>query len=284
MTKKQKTREEAPKDKMKVSKETEDTTGLMKGDIVVPGDVVGEGSKSGDFTFIDGKEIKASVFGLKQKGSNSVGVIPLSGVYMPKKNDMVIGVVSRIVHRGWIIDIHAPYSTMMNSDEAVRSSRGDRRGYGRSDGRRGDRRGGYDRRNDMDDVDLRKFYKEGDIVSVKILSVDEVRNSYAGGPYKLNGGRIITVSPKKVPRVIGKKKSMLSLIRDKTGCKVVVGQNGVIWINGDSKMMDIVVDTIFKISRESHITGLTNQISDYLDDQVKVFEKTKTKKKKKEEN
>jgi len=220
----------------------------LRGDIVVPGESIGsKGGRRGDFTYVDGNEVKAGVFGLKEAKENSISVIPLAGKYMPKEGDMVVGVVSDVNRNGWLISINAPYETYMNRE----------------------------RRRDRDDdegFDLRRLYKEGDIVSVKIFSVDEVKSSYAEGPRKLVGGRIVILNAKKIPRVIGSKKSMLALLRDKSGCRVVVGQNGIIWIDGPEKNMEVVVEAILKIEHESHTKGLTDRISDFLDENMKGLE------------
>lgn len=213
----------------------------LRGDIVVPGESIGKNVRRGDFTYLEGNDIKAGVFGLKEAKDSSVAVIPLAGKYMPKEGDMVVGVVSNVNRNGWLININAPYETYMNKER---------------------------RRDDDETFDLRRLYKEGDIVSVKIFTVDEVKSSYAEGPRKLVGGRIVILNAKKIPRVIGSKKSMLALLRDKSGCRVVVGQNGIIWIDGPEKNMQVVVEAILKIEKESHTKGLTDRISLFLDEQM----------------
>ena len=80
---------------------------------------------------------------------------------------------------------------------------------------------------------------------------------------KLIGGRIMKITPSKVPRVIGKAGSMIELIKDKTKCQIIVGQNGVIWLKGENE--GLAAKTIYKIERESHTTGLTDKITAYLD-------------------
>jgi len=210
----------------------------LRGDIVVPGDDLGASTRRGDCTYLDGGSLKAGVFGLKDQRENSVSVIPFSGKYMPKGGDMVVGIVTGVNRYGWTIDINAPYNTYLNRER---------------------------RRDDDDTFDMRRLYKEGDMISVKIFEVDEIKKSYSEGPRKLTGGRVVILNAKKIPRVIGSKKSMLNLIRDKSGCQVVVGQNGIIWIDGKEKNMQLVVDAILTIGRESHTKGLTDRISRFLD-------------------
>ena len=80
---------------------------------------------------------------------------------------------------------------------------------------------------------------------------------------KLIGGRILKITPSKVPRVIGKAGSMIELIKDKTKCQIIVGQNGVIWIKGEKE--SLASKTILMIEKESHISGLTDKITKFLE-------------------
>jgi len=43
---------------------------------------------------------------------------------------------------------------------------------------------------------------------------------------------------------------MVSLIKNATGCKIIVGQNGVIWIDGEPKNEVIAIEAIRKIEEE----------------------------------
>ena len=86
------------------------------------------------------------------------------------------------------------------------------------------------------------------------------------GLRKLHGGRIFYVNTNKVPRIIGKKGSMISMVKQYTDTKMIVGQNGVIWLQGeDPKMELLAVETIKKIEDESHISGLTDKIKVFLE-------------------
>jgi exosome complex component RRP4 len=71
-----------------------------------------------------------------------------------------------------------------------------------------------------------------------------------------------------VPRVIGKKGSMIKLLKQMTKCEITVGQNGNIWIKGERQMEDIVERAIFKIDQEAHIPGLTDRIKKILETEL----------------
>ena len=81
---------------------------------------------------------------------------------------------------------------------------------------------------------------------------------------KFKGGIIVDIAPTKVPRLIGKKGSMINMIKDKTKCKIVVGQNGLVWIKGKPDMEQLTKDTIKLIEAEAHTSGLTNKIKNKL--------------------
>jgi len=81
---------------------------------------------------------------------------------------------------------------------------------------------------------LTKYFDIGDYVMAKIINVTSQKlvdvTMKGPGLRKLKGGRIIQVNPYKVPRIIGKAGSMVTMIKDATGCRILVGQNGLVWI------------------------------------------------------
>jgi exosome complex component RRP4 len=84
------------------------------------------------------------------------------------------------------------------------------------------------------------------------------------GLRKLQGGQLIQVPHSKVPRVIGTKGSMISLIKKYTACRLVVGQNGRIWIDGDPDDILIAMGAINMIADQAHVHGLTNNVKEFL--------------------
>jgi exosome complex component RRP4 len=176
--------------------------------------------------------------------------VPVSGAYLPKKGDVVIGKVVDLTYSGWIIDFGSAYRAMLGLKDATSDfiAKG---------------------------ADLTRYYDINDIVVAKIYNVtsQNLTDLTLKGPglRKLNGGRTISVTPNKVPRIIGKSGSMISLVKDATKCNIVVGQNGVVWINGEPEKEIIAVETIKKIESESHKSGLTDEIAEYLKSKVGDF-------------
>ena len=102
-----------------------------------------------------------------------------------------------------------------------------------------------------------------DIITAKISHVDEVKNITIDDVRRLRKGIVIKVPPVKVPRILGRNNSMISLIKDKTGCDIVVGNNGLVWISFHGNV-ELAVESIGKVVKEAHIPGLTNRMEQYL--------------------
>jgi exosome complex component RRP4 len=80
----------------------------------------------------------------------------------------------------------------------------------------------------------------------------------------LKTGRVIEISHTRVPRLIGKGGSMISMLKRELNCNIFVGQNGRIWINGSAEDMDLALKIILLIEKEAHTSGLTDRVIDYL--------------------
>ena len=91
-------------------------------EIVIPGEIIKEGDDylPGEGTRREGKNIVASRFGLKDEQNRLVKIIPLSGVYIPRRGNLVIGTVADISFNGWMMDINAPYSSFLPVTECPR--------------------------------------------------------------------------------------------------------------------------------------------------------------------
>lgn len=203
--------------------------------LVIPGQLIGENIRYDLNCFREGEKVYSSVHGMVRIEENKVKVIPSRGWYIPKEGDLIIGAIMDVQQGYWPVDIRSPYSCTLRGEEVTR---------------------------DPLNVDLSKYFKAGEIISAKIAEVDEVNACTITGPWKLEGGVIIEVNSKRVPRVVGKKKSMLNIIREYTNTKIVVGQNGWIWIKGEN--IELATNAIKKVEREAQTQGLTDRIIEML--------------------
>jgi len=207
--------------------------------LVVPGEsiVSGEDYLPGDWTKREGKDIVSNRYGLAEKSGRLVKIIPLSGIYMPRAGNVVIGTVTDVTFNGWIMDINAPYSGFLPLSETPRF---------------------------INKEEIQSFIDIGEIVVAK---VDAVKGKGVDLTIKIRGlgkkedGMLVKVNHSKVPRIIGREGSMINLIKQETGCDIIVGQNGLVWIKGNSVDEELFAKkSIEEITRRSFVAGLTEQM------------------------
>ncbi|MBI2630060.1 RNA-binding protein [Candidatus Pacearchaeota archaeon] len=222
-----------------IKTETEETE--SKRELIVPGEAIIKGKDylPGDGARREGEEIIATRFGLSDISGRLVKVIPLSGIYMPRIGNVVIGRVIDMTFNGWIIDIKAPYLAFLPLAECPKYVRGD----------------------------LSEYHDIGDMICCKVLSFrgKGVDLTIMGrGLGKLEDGMIIYINSNKVPRVIGRDGSMINLIKEETKCEIVVGQNGLIWISGKTIEEELKAkEAILFVVEKSFVGGLTEKVKEY---------------------
>jgi len=225
---------------------TEENLLVKDKEVVVPGEVLATGMSylPGSGTYRLNENVIANRLGLLVIDGKVLKTLPLAGRYLPKKYDVVIGKVIDILMSGWRLEINSPYSAVLPLKDATFSyiAKG---------------------------ADLTKYFELDDNILAKITNVtsQNLVDVTCKGPglQKLKGGRILFVNTHKVPRIIGKKGSMVSMIKKATDCRVVVGQNGVAWISGTPESELIAVNAIKMIEEKSHISGLTDKIKEFLE-------------------
>jgi exosome complex component RRP4 len=210
--------------------------------VVTPGDLLAEGDYiAGENTYKEGDRIYAARIGLVEYEDKKVGVVALRAFYIPRVGDTVIGTVVEVGFSGWTVDINAPYLAILRASDVLN-------------------RPFKPQKNDLTEV-----LDVGDLVVAKIVSYDRTHNPQLSvdepGLGKITRGQIVKITPTKIPRVIGKKGSMISMIKQETGCHIILGHNGIILITGKSlEDEELAMMAIHKIEEESHTTGLTDRI------------------------
>ncbi len=233
------------KEETKKAEEKEET---KKREIVIPGETLVSGNDylPGENTKREGKDIISLRFGLVDRSERLIKVIPLSGAYMPRRGNTVIGKVIDIMFNGWLMEINAPYSSFLPVSEYPR----------------------YVNKND-----LAECYDIGDMVVCKVGNVKRkgIDLTVKGrGLGRVEEGIIIYINSHKVPRVIGKEGSMINLIKKETNCNIVVGQNGVIWIEGKNVEDELFAKkAIMFVVEKSYIEGLTEKVQEWFNENKK---------------
>ncbi len=210
--------------------------------LVVPGELLAEGDfMAGEGAYRENGKIIASLIGLAALKGKTIYVTALAGSYIPYIDDIVIGKVYNISLTSWHVDICSPYAGILHISNVIR------------------------RPFNASKSDLREIFDVGDIIVAKIIAFDRLQDpalTVKGRDLgKLRGGTIIEIPPSKIPRLIGRKGSMINMIKEQTQARIAVGQNGRIWILGKEAGDEIqVIRAIRKIEKEAHTTGLTDRI------------------------
>ncbi len=233
-------------------------------DLVVPGEILTEDTKNylpgrGTIFNKDRSKIISLNIGLKQVKRNYINVIPLRGFYTPRPGDKVIALVTDKNPVKYICDINAKDRGILKPKNTV--ARGKPRGY----------RGGAPDRQD----NSTEKYDIGDILIVKVLSADRLNKpdlttvgKYLG---KRRDGLVITIDTPKIPRIIGRSGSMIKMLKNLTKSNIFVTQNGRIWLKGEDLAHErLLIDAIRKIEREAHTVGLTDRMSEYIENEKKI--------------
>jgi len=210
--------------------------------LVLPGEEIpGQGLKPGPGTYRVGGKVYASVLGLLSPRPPFVQVVPLSGRYIPKPNDVVIGTVTDVQGTFWLLDIGAPRWAPLHMTGTPWQ---------------------------VEIGETEKFLHVGESVVVRVENLDATGRigvtMLGEGLGKLEGGSIVRISPARVPRVVGRGGSMIQTLTRRTGAQVAVGQNGRIWIDGDPDAIARVREALRMIDEDGHRHGLTERIDSYL--------------------
>ena len=212
---------------------------------VIPGDVIAKGNyRYGSYVEKRGDEYVALRVGMAEVGREEVKLNPLTGPYLPRADDEVIGKVVDLNGFGWVVDINSCFDGFLPASFV------------------------FGREFSPATHDLSSKFKVGDIIGIRIESFERSRDpqlSIRGHGYgKIESGEIVKISPTKVPRLIGKRGAMINLISEKTGCDVRVGQNGVVVVNGTMDGILRSVTAIRMVEEEAHAADLMARVEEYL--------------------
>jgi len=195
---------------------------------------------------LEGKRIISTTIGLSDVSDDSVRVISLTGVYLPKTDDLVIGTIQYIHGNSWFADINSCYQGMLLGQDV----------FGR---------GTYPTKSEMEER-----LSKGDIIFAKIANSDRQREpliSIADQSLgKIDSGELVKISPAKIPRLIGKHGSMIQSIEGSTNATITVGQNGLIVVSCDeTNGLLKALAAIRMVDEQAHLVNLTDKVKKMLE-------------------
>jgi len=214
---------------------------------VIPGDVITTGPYRPDQNVIlDGNRIMATAVGISEIYDDSVKVIPLTGKYLPKINDLVIAKVVSHTSLSWELDINSCYVGFLPASDVF----------------------GRDFSAHMDE--LTSKLGKGDLVAARIANFDRSRDPLLTisdrDLGKIDSGELIEISSSKVPRLIGKRGTMIQTIENATNATITIGQNGRVVVTcEDSNGLLKAIKAIRMVGEQAHVANLTDQVKEMLE-------------------
>ena len=214
---------------------------------VIPGDVVTTGPfRPEQNVILDGNRIISTTIGITEIYDDSVKVIPLTGKYIPKINDLVIGKVISHTSLSWELDINSCYVGFLPAQDV----------FGRDFSAHAD--------------ELTSKLKSGDLVAARIANFDRTRDPLVTisdrDLGKIDSGDLVKISPSKVPRLIGKRGTMIQTIEMATNAAITIGQNGWVVVSCESpEGLLKAKKAIQMVDEKAHIANLTDQVKEMLE-------------------
>ncbi len=192
--------------------------------ILVPGELISDKTMHGEGIIVENGKSYASVIGIYD--SERQGFIPLESIWSPQQGENIVGVIDEAKLNTYNVNLHSPYKGVIISKYAE---------------------GGL---------------SNGDIIEATVRGLDKTGVAVLVRPRVLRGGKLISIKPSKIPRILGRGNTMIKQISDYTKTSISIGMNGMVWLNGGD--IDLATDAIERIQNEAHITGLTEKIGEML--------------------
>ncbi len=217
----------------------------LKRRFVIPGEVVAHGSLRAETNVMRvGDKIVSTRVGMAEIAHDAVRVVPLSGPYIPRIDDLVVGKVIDYSAFSWEVDMNSCFFGVLPAQSV----------FGRD----------YSPAKDS----LTDRLAVGDTIAAKVIAFDRTRDpllSISGpGLGRIPRGQTVKISPAKVPRLIGKKGSMIRSIESGTNCRMLIGQNGVVVVVGAPDDILRAITAVNLVEDQAHSPDLTEKVQGLL--------------------
>ncbi len=180
--------------------------------LVAPGDDLGDSGEleaGHGVLAIDGR-LRALKQGRMSNRDGTVSVEPRRTAYVPRPSDLVIGYIEGCTSNIWFIDIGAPFNAILPM--SLGPSKAEFGG-------------------------IRKVLDIGDAILCRVQEVEENHSSVVTmkgmGLRAIRAGSVEDIDPHLLGRLIGRGGNNLRQLKEDTECRVVAGDNGRVWLDGD---------------------------------------------------
>lgn len=196
-------------------------------EIVLPGSLLTDNNyKLGRGTYKENGKIYSSITGLVYFESEQIKVIPLKDTYSPNYGDLVIGRVTGSSYSSWSIDINSTYHGFLPTTELY----------------------------DKNEPNINNIINIKDMLLLRVANIDEINRVKltlrSRGLGKFNQGTIIKVKQPTIHFLSEENAFLTTMIQEYTYTDVIIGKNGLIWINGLKENIERIIEIIELIEKE----------------------------------
>ena len=214
---------------------------VLPGDIIVTGDYQPEQN-----VILEGDRLMSTAIGFSEIKDDLVTVTPLTGLYTPKTDDLVVGKIVSHNALSWEVNINSYYPGILTASDIF----------------------GKDYSPSRDDLSLK--LNTGDIILARIANVnsrDPLITITGENLGKIDSGELVKISPAKIPRLTEKNGSMIETIEGSTNATITVGQNGLIILKCDNSAgLQKAIKSIKMIGVTHHDDSIEEKIQNILDE------------------
>ena len=217
---------------------------MSENQFVLPGDVIVTGEyKPAQNVTLDGDRLVSTAIGFSKIQDDLITVTPLTGLYTPKTDDLVIGKIVSHNALSWEVNINSYYAGILFASDIF----------------------GKDYSPSRDDLSLK--LNTGDIILARIANMgsrDPLITIVGENLGKIDSGELIKISPVKIPRFTG---SIIQTIETSTNATITVGQNGLIILKCDNSAgLKKAIASVKMIGTAPHEGNLEEKVQKFLDE------------------
>ena len=208
--------------------------------LVTPGMAIGPiaGKRVGSGAIAQNDTIIATRLGWAKEFNNTVSVDPINSAYMPRSGDLIVAVVAEVRNNLWFMNINGPFQGLLPMSLAPWKVE-----FGAA----------------------RQHMGIGDVVLARVQEVDECHNvvlTMKGvGLRRLNQGTVVSVPINHVDRLRGEGNATVQRLRDAADSRIIIGENGRVWIDGDAEGTAWAREAIALTQASGHKTTFEAELS-----------------------
>lgn len=213
--------------------------------LVTPGEAIGasSGVRAGTGTLKQGNEIISTKLGWAKENNGVVFVDPIYSAYLPRSGDLVIGIVESVRNNLWFAEVNGPFNGLLPMSLAPWKVE-----FGAA----------------------REHMDIGDVMLARVQEVDEAHNiviTMKGvGLRKLKEGTVLDLPVNLVKLVRSDNDSILNSLKEVSDCRIIVADNGRMWVDGSLENISMVRDAIDLLRSSGHMSNVTDVISQFVEE------------------